>query len=343
MMHILLATDWWTSKEAMGAGGVVLAAIIAGLFALLKKGAPEQKISQTANLTIEASPKQEQTQNQTTNIGLDEKGVERLLDRKLGPIRDELAGLKSQLAPRQPVPESGDPLKIKAVELYNEGLDLQRADEIPDAIRKYHAAIELDPEDAAAHYNLGIALHDKGDLDESIASYRKAIEIDPNLASPHYNLGGTLMNKGDLDGAIAPLRKAIEIDPRHAAAHFGLGNALKDKGDLDGAIASYRKAIDIDPNLASAHYNLGVFLVEKGDLDGAIASCRKASEIAPKDARPHFNLGCFHAVREEARVAVDCLRKAIELDAKHRERAKTDKDFDPIRDDHAFRKLIYGE
>ena len=41
--------------------------------------------------------------------------------------------------------------------------------------------------------------------------------------------------------------------------------------------------------------------------------------------------------------AVAALAKAIELDPRYRAWAKTDADYDPIRDDPAFRKLACGE
>ncbi len=41
--------------------------------------------------------------------------------------------------------------------------------------------------------------------------------------------------------------------------------------------------------------------------------------------------------------AVAALAKAIKLDARYRDKAKQDSDYDPICTEPAFRELVYGE
>ncbi|MCH8852330.1 MAG: tetratricopeptide repeat protein [Planctomycetes bacterium] len=262
----------------------------------------------------------------TVKVGLDEKDVGKELGRALDPLKGtmesqaaRMASLEqgqqalmdqlTQLAPKQPVPDTGDPLKIKAVELFNAGVDAYHEGEIGQAIGRWLSAVELDPEYAAAHNNLGIALKDKGDLDAAIEHFNAALRIDPDYADAHYNLGIALQAKGDLDAAIEHYNAALRIDPEHAKAHYNLGNALQAKGDLDAAIEHYNAALRIDPDDARAHNNLAIALAQKGD----------------------------------AAAAVTALAKAIELDERYRGWAKTDTNYDSIRDDPAFRKLVYGE
>lgn len=74
----------------------------------------------------------------------------------------------------------------------------------------------------------------------------------------------------------------------------------------------------------------------------------KGSTIAsrwPRPADDFKHLGVNEVVPWPRRVAaaVAALAKAIELDPAYRDKAKSDSHYDPIRDDAAFRKLVYGE
>ena len=60
-------------------------------------------------------------------------------------------------------------------------------------------------------------------------------------------------------------------------------------------------------------------------------------------ARYHNNLAIALARKKATAAAVAALAKAIELDPRYRAWAKTDKNYDPIRDDPVFRKLVYDE
>jgi tetratricopeptide (TPR) repeat protein len=63
-------------------------------------------------------------------------------------------------------------------------------------------------------------------------------------------------------------------------------------------------------------------------------------ELKPDHANTFYNLACFFSRRGKTDDALAYLEKAIEGDKKYREMAKTDEDFDNIRDDPRFEKLI---
>lgn len=365
--------DWrWTGIVAaiITALGIVIVAVIT---TRKRSSAPVQTVATT----------------QTMNVGLDSKDVGDELKGAVDPlthavasVSDEVKAMRAQLAeaqlaPEQPVPDSAAPLKVKAVEFYNAGVDAQKRGEIGQAIGHNLDALALDPDDAGAHNNLGVLLIAKGDLDGAIERYNEAVRIDPDHAMPHNNLGNALLVKGDLDGAIEHWTEALRIDPDRANTHYNLGNAFKakgdldgaiehysealriepgfaeahnnlghaldDKGDYDGAIEHYNEALRIEPDSAAAHNNLGVALAGKGDLDGAIEHSREAIRINPKEAMYYSNLASALARKKATAEAVGALTKAIELDERYRAWAKTDEDYDGIRNDPGFRKLVYGE
>ncbi|MCH8969151.1 MAG: tetratricopeptide repeat protein, partial [Planctomycetes bacterium] len=211
-------------------------------------------------------------------VGLDEEGVGQELGKRLDPLSAGIKALKdqlAQLAPKQPLPGSEDPLKIKAVEFFNAGVDAYKKDEIGQAI---------------GHW---------------------------------------------LD--------ALKLAPAYAHAHNNLGRALKEKGALGAAIEHCNAALRIEPDSRSVHYILGLALAAKGEHDAAIEHLGKAMGIEPDDADDHFDLSRVLAEKEDAAPAVAALARAIQLDPRYRDKAKTDKHYDPIRDDPAFRKLVDAE
>jgi hypothetical protein len=53
-----------------------------------------------------------------------------------------------------------------------------------------------------------------------------------------------------------------------------------------------------------------------------------------------YNLACSESLSGRTADAIDHLREAIGASPKHREDAREDSDFDPIRDDPSFQALI---
>ena len=158
-----------------------------------------------------------------------------------------------------------------------------------------------------------------------------------------FNAAVDAYDEGEIGQMIGHLLDAIELYPDFANAHNNLGAALRKKGDSDGAIEHYSVAVRLAPDQAYPNANLGGELLIKGKLDAAILHLCHALRIDPDDDSARYNLGCALARKKDVPAAVSALAKAIELDTGHRDQARSDPDFDPIRGDPAFRKLVYNE
>ena len=69
---------------------------------------------------------------------------------------------------------------------------------------------------------------------------------------------------------------------------------------------------------------------------------RELIEANPDYPVPLYNLACVEALSGRTADALEHLRRAIELSEEFRSYAKDDSDFDPIRDDQAFKELVGG-
>jgi tetratricopeptide (TPR) repeat protein len=81
-------------------------------------------------------------------------------------------------------------------------------------------------------------------------------------------------------------------------------------------------------------------LYEKGEYAEAADRGRVLVEAHPEYAGLFYNVACCESLAGRTTDAVDHLRRAIEMSERFRPYAKDDSDFDPIRDEPAFKELI---
>ena len=77
-------------------------------------------------------------------------------------------------------------------------------------------------------------------------------------------------------------------------------------------------------------------------IEDAVQCSSKAIELDPTYANAWYNRSCYMVKKGEINEALKNLEEAIGLDPMYIEFVKTDKDFDPIRNDERFKKLIGG-
>jgi len=85
----------------------------------------------------------------------------------------------------------------------------------------------------------------------------------------------------------------------------------------------------------------GVFLHNKGEFQEAIKYLHQAAEIHPKNEHVQYCLAAAAARSGEAATALKALRSAIGANPANRAQARSDADFDAIRQDAEFHALIH--
>jgi hypothetical protein len=81
-------------------------------------------------------------------------------------------------------------------------------------------------------------------------------------------------------------------------------------------------------------------LYESGEYAAVADRLRIVVEAHPEYAELFYNLACCESLAGRKTDAVDHLRRAIEMSERFRAFARDDSDFDPIRDETAFRELV---
>ncbi|MEH1780631.1 MAG: tetratricopeptide repeat protein [Nostoc sp.] len=87
-------------------------------------------------------------------------------------------------------------------------------------------------------------------------------------------------------------------------------------------------------------YNRGIVLSDLGKLEEAIASFDQTLKIKPDYHEAWYNKACCYGLLGNVNLAIENLQQAINLNPKCREMAKTETDFDNIREYRQFQNLI---
>lgn len=170
---------------------------------------------------------------------------------------------------------------LDAYELYLAARELFiKREQLPESIRLFNKAIELDPNFARAWEGLAAveAVADDWIAGDGIdhaplatAAAKKALSLNPDLSMPLAVLGSVASNS-DLDilGSIDYLRAALEKDAKNTTAWLWLGLRQYMTGFHDEAIASLRQCLAIDPGYQNCRQHLAVVHLYKGEVNTAL-------------------------------------------------------------------------
>ncbi|MBS9382766.1 MAG: tetratricopeptide repeat protein [Dolichospermum sp. BR01] len=223
---------------------------------------------------------------------------------------------------------------------YNRGYSLDDLGRYEEAISSYDKAVEFKPDKHEAWNNRGISLGNLGRYEEAISSYDKAVEFKPDFHEAWNNRGYSLDDLGRYEEAISSYDKAVEFKPDFHEAWNNRGYSLGNLGRYEEAISSYDKAVEFKPDYHRAWYNRGISLGKLGRYEEAISSYDKAVEFKPDYHQAWYNKAFSYSLQNNIEQAIENLKTAINLHPEVREWAKTDSDFDAIREDERFQELI---
>ena len=81
------------------------------------------------------------------------------------------------------------------------------------AVKVFHRALELKPNDPEVYNFLGKAYYRTRDDEKAMMFYKIAIAKKPDYADAYYNLGDVFLRQGDLENAMKNHKSAIAINP----------------------------------------------------------------------------------------------------------------------------------
>jgi TolB-like protein len=169
---------------------------------------------------------------------------------------------------------------LDAYEMYLTARELfLKRTELPESIRLFRQAIELDPsfvrawEGLAAVEAVGNDWIPDGIDHDPLAkeAAEKALSLDPDLSMPLAVLGSVAMSSDhDYISSIDYLAAAIEKDPKNTTAWLWQGIRQYSLGFFDEAMESLRMCLSIDPGYLNCRQHLAHVYLISGDADTAL-------------------------------------------------------------------------
>jgi tetratricopeptide (TPR) repeat protein len=160
------------------------------------------------------------------------------------------------------------------------------------------------------------------------------------LALTHFNRAIEAQTAGDLDHAATLLQHAIELDPTLTYAYNSLGNLYYQQQQYHQAVAMYQQALAVDPEYIQARTNLGSAYIQIAQPEQAIAEFHKVLQADGDTSLAYYNLACVYARTGDSAQAVHYLQRAIAMEPQARVWAHTDTDFNRVRTDPEFQRLV---
>jgi len=169
---------------------------------------------------------------------------------------------------------------LDAYELYLKARELFiRRDQLPESIRLFRKAVELDPNFARAWAGLAAVeaiIYDYDHFDGidhfplAKEAAEKAISLNPDLSLALAVLGSLASDwEYDMLGAGRYFDAAIAKDPKSATIWLWRGLDLATVGYLDEARASFEQCLAIDPGYQNCRQHLARMYLYQGDLETA--------------------------------------------------------------------------
>lgn len=203
--------------------------------------------------------------------------------------------------------------------------------------QEFKRAIELNPNNSAAHEFYGLLLSNLGRHEEAFAAFRRALELDPLSRTINRFYGQSLVYARRYDEGIAQLKKTLELDANFPTAHHSLAVAYQLKGDYAGHVEEFAKYTETSGEPENAALVRESFA--RGGWPGYLRTM--TGKNRPPDLVPwRYVTAAYHAALGEKEKAFAELNKSYEMRETFFVQVKVDPRLDPLHDDPRFAELL---
>jgi adenylate cyclase len=228
-------------------------------------------------------------------------------------------------------------------------LRYQFAREIDDGFAAAHAALAIDPAIAEAHLPMFKRLQERRQFDAAAREMEAAIRLGPESWSVNKEAGRFYLMRRDLDAATRHYEKAVEIMDSDFHAWAMLSSCYQALGEKQKRLEAARKmvseaqrAVQQDPSNGAALGILAGGYALQGEKEKTREWIDRALLIDPDNLNMRYNFACVLAGHlGDSDAAIKMLQSALAVAGEYQVRiAETDTDFDCIREDSRFQKII---
>lgn len=162
-----------------------------------------------------------------------------------------------------------------------------------------------------AAFEQAVALHSRGELISATAAYHEALQLHPDNVAAHINLGAISFTQRDYESAVTHAEAALRLDSRSSAAHSNLGAALSALERHAEAGTQHATAVELDPQSASALSNMADWLNTVGRHEDALEKLQAALNLRPDYPQALCNQGNAYWALDQLSAAASAFRAAV--------------------------------
>ncbi len=229
----------------------------------------------------------------------------------------------------------------------NNSLALRNISEISMEAGKYEEALHTINRLMSRHPTDRLGMEIKGRLLMELQRPQEALEIFEQLLilDPHNQRA--LSGKAELhirftqyDQSLLTLEKLLAMYPDDVLGWFQKGLTLDQMKRFRESIEAYDKAIELNIEFGSAWNNRGYAFYSLGEYDEAVKSYSRTIDLKEDFAAAWYNRACSLVLLNKWDDASRDLRKAFDLKERYKLLARSDSDFDGIRENPEFQTMI---
>ena len=222
-----------------------------------------------------------------------------------------------------------------------------KEDDLVRAERSSKRALELAPDLALAHVARGFVLSLSGRYDEAAKEFEEATRLNPNVFEAYYYFARSCFAAGDIERSAELFQRAADVRHEDFQSPMLLAQSLRMLGRERQAAEACREGIRraesmlvLNP-LDGRALSLGsLALYFDGQTARAIEWSRRAVELYPDDLSAIINAACLSARMGQKEHALVFLERLFARGWCKRDWIDRDPDYDSLRDDPRFKKLV---
>jgi len=192
-------------------------------------------------------------------------------------------------------------------------LRIHHFNDIAGGIDDCNAALDINPDSAAAYSNRGVAYFKQEQYEKAAGDFHEALMQQPLEASLHRLKAYAHYELEQYAAAVQHYTVALKFWHEPALCHEMRGVCYHNLHDFDKALEDLNASIRADPNRPSAYTNRGVVYLTLGEMDKALADQDKALSLR-EYAGYYSNRGLVYLLRGDLETAQAESDKALALD-----------------------------